>query len=239
MARIPSARARKRNVNADGSAVGRVYEELRRRAISFGLRPGEHLNEGEIARLLGVSRTPLREALNRLTSDGFVTFSPKQGFFRKPLEAKEIFDLWEFRLHIETAAAKLAVERGSDEAIAEIDHYLDQGGEDRPERTVEELVALDEGFHERIMALTGNAEMLLALRNLNARIQYVRIDLQARRETKHAEHREIIRALKERDHERCAALLYRHIEPRLDQIIDAVRSCYRRIYVDSDSVALV
>jgi DNA-binding GntR family transcriptional regulator len=238
MARIPSARTKKRNANADGSAVGRVYEELKRRAISFGLRPGEHLNEGEIARLLGVSRTPLREALNRLRADGFVNFSPNQGFFRKPLEAKEIFDLWEFRLHIETEAARLAVERGSDEAVLEIVRYLDQGGEDRPERTVEELVALDEGFHERIMALTGNAEMLLVLRNLNARIRYVRIDLQARRETKHAEHRQIIQALRERDQERCAALLYRHIEPRLDQIVDAVRSCYRRIYV-GDSAARV
>jgi DNA-binding GntR family transcriptional regulator len=54
-----------------------------------------------IARQLGTSRTPLREALNRLTADGFLTFSPKQGFFRKPIEVNEIFDLCELRLQIE------------------------------------------------------------------------------------------------------------------------------------------
>src|SRR5438105_3877625 len=57
---------KKRSMRADGGSVGRVYEELKRRAISFGFRPGERLNEVEIARQFGVSRTPLREALNRL-----------------------------------------------------------------------------------------------------------------------------------------------------------------------------
>ncbi len=225
-------------MRADGGSVGRVYEELKRRAISFGFRPGERLNEVEIARQFGVSRTPLREALNRLTADGFLTFSPKQGFFRKPLDVKEIFDLWEFRLHIETGAAKLAVERGSDEAIAEIDQHIEKSIEGLAERTVEELVTLDEGFHERIMALTGNAEMLRTLQNINARIQYVRIDLQASRETKYAEHRGIVQALKVRDGERCAALLHQHIEARLDRITEAVRNCYGRIYVGPNSPRL-
>jgi DNA-binding GntR family transcriptional regulator len=218
--------------------VGRVYEELKHRAISFGFRPGERLNEVEIARQFGVSRTPLREALNRLTADGFLTFSPKQGFFRKPLDVKEIFDFWEFRLHIETSAAKLAVERGSDEAIAEIDHFLNQAIEGLAERTVEELVVLDEGLHERIMALTGNAEMLRTLRNINARIQYVRIDLQASREMKYAEHLAIVQALRRRDGDKCAGLLYHHIEARLDRITEAVRNSYGRIYVGRNTPCL-
>jgi len=201
--------------------------------MTFEFRPGDRLNEGAIARQLGVSRTPLREALNRLTVDGLLTFSPNQGFFRKPLEVKEIFDLYELRLQLETGAAKLAVERASDEAIDEIDRFLDQSGEDRPERTIEELVVIDEGFHERFMALTGNAEMLRLLQHINARIHYVRIDMHARADApmKHADHRAIIRLLRERDSEECAALLFRHIEHRLDQIIEAVRKCYARIYV--------
>ncbi len=226
---------RMRTASADGSSVGRVYEELKRRAISFGFRPGERINEVEIARQFGVSRTPLREALNRLAADGFLTFSPKQGFFRKPLDVKEIFDLWEFRLHIETAGSKLAVERGSDEAIVEIDNHIEQAIEGLAERTVEELVTIDESFHERIMALTGNVEMLRTLQNINARIQYVRIDLQASREMKYAEHRAIVQALKLRDGDRCAALLHQHIEARLDRITEAVRNCYGRIYMGANT----
>ena len=225
--------ARKKTVSARRGSVGRIYEQLKRRAITFEFRPGDRLNEGAIARQLGVSRTPLREALNRLTVDGLLTFFPNQGFFRKPLEAKEIFDLWEFRLVIESGAARLAVQRASTEAIEEIHRFLDESGEDHPERTIEELVAIDEGFHERLMAMTGNAEMLRSLQHINARIHYVRIDVNARVDApqKHAQHRAILQALKERDSQRCEALLRQHIEQRFDQIIDAVRRCYARIYV--------
>lgn len=224
---------KKRSVNARSGSVGRIYEQLKRQAMTFEFRPGDRLNEGAIARQLGVSRTPLREALNRLTMDGLLTFSPNQGFFRKPLEAKEIFDLYELRLLIESGAVRRAVQRGSAEAIDEIGRFLEESGEDHPERTIEELVLIDEGFHERLMALAENAELLRTLRHINARIHFVRIDMQARPDApmKHAEHRAIVQALRERDSERCAALLYQHIEHRFDQIIEAVRKCYARIYV--------
>jgi len=223
---------RKRSAGAEHSSVGRVYEQLKRRAITFEFRPGDRLNEVAIARQFGVSRTPLREALNRLTIDGFLSFSPNQGFFRKPLEVNEIFDLCEMRLQIETGAARLAVARGSDEAIAEIEDFLVQGSQDLEKLTVEDLVALDEGFHERIMALTGNVEMQRTLKNINARIHYVRIDLKAPlRGTKHAEHLALLEALKKRDADGCAALMHQHIEPRRDQIVEAVKNGYARIYV--------
>src|SRR5262249_6888252 len=155
-----------------------------------------------------------------------------QGFFRKPLEVNEIFDLCELRLQIETGAARLAVARASDEAIAELEEFLVRGSEHLDKLTVDDLVAVDEGFHERIMALTGNAEMQRTLKNINARIHYVRIDLKAPlRETKHAEHLAILDALKRRDAEECAALMYQHIEPRRDQIVEAVKNGYARIYV--------
>src|ERR1022692_967687 len=89
------------------SAVDRVYAQLKELAISFELRPGDRINEVVVARRLGVSRTPLREALNRLTSDGFLTLSRNTGFFRKPLDPKEIFDLYELRNQIEMAGGRL------------------------------------------------------------------------------------------------------------------------------------
>src|SRR5713226_2915995 len=67
------------------SVVDRVYEQLKAMAVSYELKPGERLNEGELAKRLGVSRTPLREALNRLNTEGFLRFTPGKGFFCREL----------------------------------------------------------------------------------------------------------------------------------------------------------
>lgn len=212
--------------------MARIYNELRSMAISFEFRPGERLNEVILAKQLGVSRTPLREALNRLTSEGFLTFTVNQGFFRKPLDVKEIFDLFEFRQQIEVAVVKLALERATDEQLAEIEGFLEDSMQEIPERTSRELVALDEEFHERLTLLTGNTEMLYCLKNINGRIQYVRwVNMDGRRSETQAQHLEIIQKLRKRDLEGSMQSMKDHIAQRMDQIIDKVGKCYGRIYI--------
>src|SRR5258708_8541307 len=100
------------------SIVDRVYEQLKARAVSYEFKPGERLNEGELAKRLGVSRTPLREALNRLNTEGFLRFTPGKGFFCRELDAHEIFDLYELRKSIELASIRLAIKRAKDEHTA-------------------------------------------------------------------------------------------------------------------------
>jgi DNA-binding GntR family transcriptional regulator len=214
-------------------AVERVYHQLKGLAISFAFRPGERINEVAVARELGVSRTPLREALNRLTADGFLTFSPNAGFYRRPLDVKEIFDLYELRQHIEVGSVQLAVKRATPEALVEVEQFILESNAALPDRTIDDLVALDEGFHERLMGLTGNVEMLRVLQNVNARIRFLRwIDMSGRREFTQAEHRAIFEAVKSGDAATAMALLERHIHRRLDQVVDAVKESYARIYVD-------
>lgn len=214
--------------------VERVYRELREMAIAFEIRPGERLNEIAVAKQLGVSRTPLREALNRLCSEGFLTFSTNQGFFRKPLEVKEIFDLYEFRQKLETAAVRLVVERGTDEQFSEIDQFLEESSKEVPTRTTLDMVALDEQFHEQLMTLSGNAEMLHSLKNINGRIRYVRwVAMDGRRPTTQAQHKAIMKKLRERDSDGTAQLMSDHIAQRMDSIIENVEKCYGKIYVSS------
>jgi DNA-binding GntR family transcriptional regulator len=74
-----------RDDNGADSVVDRVYEQLKAMSVSFELKPGERLNEGKLAKRLGVSRTPLREALNRLNTEGFLG----KGFFCRELDAHE------------------------------------------------------------------------------------------------------------------------------------------------------
>src|SRR5882757_2181720 len=144
---------------APQSVVDRVYEELRSMAMTFRFLPGERLNEAILAKELGVSRTPLREALNRLSTEGFLTFSANNGFFRKTMDVKEIFDLYEFRMYLEQVAVRLAVDRATDESLEEIEQFSIASAKEDPTRTVDDLVALDEKFHELLVDLSGNTQI--------------------------------------------------------------------------------
>jgi DNA-binding GntR family transcriptional regulator len=214
------------------SIVDRVHKQLREMAVTFRFLPGERLNEAILAKELGVSRTPLREALNRLSTEGFLTFSANHGFFRKPLDVKEVFDLYEFRMQLEMSAVKLAVDRATEEQLADREKFATERAREVPSRTTDDLVTLDEQFHEMLMNLTGNAEMLHFLRNVNARIQFVRwLDMTGRRSETQSQHKEIVRALRKRDRAECERLITDHITHRLDQIIEKVERSYGRIFV--------
>ena len=83
-----------------GSSVDRVYATLRDMAINFDFKPGERLNETALTSKLNVSRTPLREALNRLVAEGFLTLAKGQGFFCRPLSPEQILELYQLRLSL-------------------------------------------------------------------------------------------------------------------------------------------
>ncbi len=212
--------------------VERLHAVLRDRAAAYEFKPGERVNEGALARQLGVSRTPVREALNRLTAEGFFTFEPGRGFFCRPLEPKQIYDLYQLRLVLELGALRLAVAAASDADIAGLVAFLAETGPDDAGRSSEELVGLDETFHERLAGLTGNAEITSSLRNVNARIRFVRwIDMEQRRTTTQGEHQLILAGLARRDTDAAAAAMGSHIEKRLDQITAALKEGYSRIYL--------
>ena len=84
--------------------VDRLYNALRSMSIGFELKPDERINESELAEALGTSRTPLREALNRLVAEGYLAFRPGHGFFCRGLSPSEVFDLYDARVAIEAAA---------------------------------------------------------------------------------------------------------------------------------------
>jgi len=218
---------------ASDSFVDRAYDQLRKMAIGYEFKPGERLNEGEIARQLGLSRTPLREALNRLTTEGFLRFSPGKGFFCRELDPKEIYDLYQLRKALEVGAVKLSIQLASEADILALEQFLAETGPESGGRSTEELVALDETFHERLMALSGNREMLQVLRTVNAKIQFVRwVDMdRVSRPVTQAEHRQILERLKARDEFGSVSVLEKHIDRRQDQITAAIKEGIAQIYM--------
>lgn len=223
--------------DASDSTVEKVYLRIRDMAIDFDFKPGERLNEVALAKELGVSRTPLREALNRLSIEGLLRFIPGKGFFCRDLEVHEIFSLYELRKSLEVAALRLAIQRAADADIQDALAFLDSTGPEAGERSVAELVELDEAFHERLVAMSGNAEMLRVLKNVNARIRFVRwIDMnRGDRPASQREHHRLLEALAARNETEGVAILEQHIDRRMDQITSAIREGYAHIYMPEAS----
>lgn len=228
MARAASKTAAGRTRPARGAEE--IYERLKSMAITFVIRPGQRVNEVELSKALKVSRTPLREALNRLMVEGFLTRAPNKGFTGRLLDAKQIFDLYELRRALEASIVRIACERATDEELVELERFV-KGSIDRREKTnAASLLALDEEFHERVSRLTRNHEMTHLLKAINARIHYVRwLDMQKRHTQQ--DHLRIVRALKARDAGKAAGLVDGHISRRLDQIVDVIRMGFAEIYM--------
>lgn len=217
------------------SLAERAYEQLKAMTVTYQFRPGERLAELDLAKRLKVSRTPIREALNRLVTEGFLTFTPNRGFQCRPLDAKEIFDLYEVRRALEAASVRLAVERASDDDLADLARFVKRSRGVPESASVMDLVRLDEEFHERIAVLSGNAELLRILQNINARIRFCRwIDMEnGRRAKTQNEHAHVLDLLVARDAEGCAKAINAHIARRLDQIVEVIREGFARIYMGS------
>ena len=232
MARKAGTAAREPVTRAADSAE-QIYERVKTMAMTFEIRPGQRVNEVEIAKSLNVSRTPLREALNRLMVEGFLTRAPNRGFIGRPLDAKQVFDLYELRRALEASIAAIACERATDDELLELERFV-KSSKDRTEDTnASSLLALDEQFHERVARLTRNEEMVRALKSINARIHYFRwIDMQnGRRRYTQQEHMRIVKALKERDAPAVASLMEGHISRRLDRIVEVIRMGFAEIYM--------
>lgn len=216
-----------------GSAV---VNTLRDMAISYQLRPGERLSEIELAARLGVSRTPVREALTRLVTEGFLV-PCSRGFMRRPLDVQEAIDLYEARMAVERECLRLAVERADEAQIAEAQRFLETSRAASPDTPVQALVALDEAFHLRIAAMARNGELQRMLASLNERVRFIRwIDMEkAGRDFTQQEHHAILQALAGRDGAAAARLMDEHIGLRREQIVEAITQGLARIYIAQDA----
>lgn len=217
------------------SIVDRLTAQLRRMAADFEIKPEERIREGEMAKRLSVSRTPLREALNRLVSEGYLTFQSGQGFFCRALTPERILDLYEARAAIECEAMRHAIARASDAAIAAIAEELDQT-ELLYDQTADRLrlLEMDEAFHMALVRLSGNREFENMLANINGRIRYVRmigLKMTDRAPGRMDAHRVILRALQARDTGAALSALRSHIELRQEDATQAVRDAFSQIYV--------
>ena len=212
--------------------VEEAYIRLKERAVNFQFRPGERINEIGLSRELAISRTPLREALNRLVTEHLIDFKPGLGFFCRELDARSVYELYELREIIELAALRKACESASDAQLKALNEDLLANGLSYVGKTVREVTERDEAFHIAIAELSGNHEFALHLAQINQRIRFIRwLDMSSRVKETKGEHRAIMDAMLDRDADRAADILGKHIRRRMDQIVASVKESFSNIYM--------
>ncbi len=217
------------------SNVDRVYTQLRGLAANFEFKPDARINESALSAQLGTSRTPLREAMNRLVAEGFLTFQSGRGFFCRSLSPSKVLNLYEARVAIEVEAVRLACKRASDENLKALIDDLERQASNSQAAEPETRLEQDEAFHMGVVRLSQNTELIRVLENLNERIRYVRLIYLKNRSQPTAmippAHRKVLDALVARDAETAAQAMRAHIGRQREDAAEAVRIAYSQLYV--------
>lgn len=199
-----------------GQTVSRVYVALRTPILDGVIPPGTRINIDAIARDLGVSQTPVREALQRLETDDLLVYTPGRGYKTTPvLDQRGLTSLFEFRLLVEPWAARSAATNrlanpahSLDEELREFERIVEAGGDVR-----QAMLAHDGRFHDRILESAGNAVVRQAFLQTHCHLHVFRLyhaDITG--ENTSAEHREVSAAIRDCDADRAEAAMVAHIK---------------------------
>jgi DNA-binding GntR family transcriptional regulator len=192
-----------------------AYAELKTLIHDFQLLPGDRFSETEMGQRLGVSRTPVREALFRLRNEGFLEVESKSGWFIRPIDFDKLDQLYDLRVVLElSSVARLCARTGES---AELDSLKAAWLVPPAERlsSMREVGALDEQFHATLVRAAGNAEVARVHWDVTERIRIVRrLDFTRddRVEATYLEHAKILRAILQRKVDQAQLLLRSHVE---------------------------
>jgi DNA-binding GntR family transcriptional regulator len=204
-------------VPARSSRADEVYAQLKRDIAEFNLVPGDRFTENELSERLGVSRTPVRQALFRLQQEGYVEVLFRSGWRVLPFDFDIFEQLYDLRMVLETTAAQRLCadgERVDRELLDQLIAIWLVPVAERSSDTVQ-VAQWDEAFHCSLVAAAGNAEMARVHRDVTDRIRIIRrLDFtkQARIDATYEEHAKILKAIQRKRGDQAAMLLRAHIE---------------------------
>lgn len=191
----------------------RVYQLLKREILESRITPGTKLKELELASRLGVSRTPVREAIQMLGQDGLVEVVPRYGVFVKDLRVADLKGIFEIREVLEGLAARLATQ-SENRKLAQKLSKLYEGIEKKDFANLERMSQLNRKFHDILISASGNEKLVSILNNLHDALflaQIRTLPSEERARISYNEHLAIIKAVEENKPETAEALLHGHI----------------------------
>jgi DNA-binding GntR family transcriptional regulator len=187
----------------------KAYIEIRNHILKFKIDPSEPLSEVELSSLLGMSRTPIREALRRLESEGIIITYGKRGSFVNIPTLNEIRDIFEVRMFLEAAAAKLAAKKIDLSRLKEFEGLFTDF---RAGKGKGDFVDLGREFHFFIIDSSGNKVLKEILDNIYTKLDIIRLfSYSFRRKEAVEEHLKIVRALGKRDEDQSYVAMQNHL----------------------------
>ena len=201
----------------DHSLSGRVFQKIREDILNGKYKENDELRENTIGKELGVSRTPVREALRQLELEGLVTIIPNRGAYVTGINQKDIWDIYMVRSHLEGLCARWATEHITEEQLDELEETLMLSEFQMNKESgfsVQQVATLDGRFHAILYEASGSRILSHVLTDFHNYVKMARkssIVSEERARKSIREHRQILRAIKERDAEMAEQLANEHI----------------------------
>lgn len=198
-----------------------VFNTLRQAILTGELKPGERLMEIHLANKLGVSRTPIREAIRKLELEGLVTMIPRRGAEVAQITEKSLQDVLEVRRSLDALCAELACARISDEEVEALDAACKEFEEATLKGDIREIAAADVALHDIIIKATGNKRLVQLVNNLaeqmyRYRFEYIKDKSVYARLIE--EHRIMYNAIRDKDKKTAAKVAVTHIDNQMEAI---------------------
>jgi GntR family transcriptional regulator, rspAB operon transcriptional repressor len=180
------------------SLLDTAYEKIKHLITACAFRPGDYINEAELSERLGIGRTPVHQAIDRLMIEGLVQVMPRKGIIVTPISLDDVLQTVDARLLNECHCARLAAERASDDDIRAMDDILARAEAELPRRDAERLMRLDREFHGAIAQSSRNAvlaDILGRLHDKSLRFWILSLNAPGHHARVHAQHRAILDAI--------------------------------------------
>ena len=202
-----------------------VCHTLRRGIMQGDLKPGERLMEIKLANRLGVSRTPIREAIRMLELEGLVVMIPRKGAQVAEITEKDLKDVLEVRMGLEELAVKFACQRITEEQLDNLYHASRKFEEAVKREDLTELAQADVDFHDLIYKATGNERLVQLLNNIREQMYRYRVEYLKDEEIRGSlvqEHDTLLEKLSQRDLEGAKQVTQSHIERQQAYILETI-----------------
>lgn len=208
--------------------IDAVYSSLRDLIVSNALHAGQKLVDRDLAELLKVSRTPIREALGRLAMTGLVEKRVRRGYYVSKFSADQVKDLYEFRKMLEVHAVKLAAQNAQPSHLEEFDRILDELKMLSSDPSGHaKAVKLDMEIHELIARASGNASLHHAMQNVLDKVMcFISMEIadQDSLAAAHRQHKTLLQMIKKGDAEGAAELIRMHVDTAQESLVSVLRA---------------
>ncbi|MGL6200355.1 MAG: GntR family transcriptional regulator [Lachnospiraceae bacterium] len=204
-----------------------VFNTLRQAILRGKLKPGERLMEIQLANKLGVSRTPVREALHKLEQEGLVLTTPRKGAEVADISAKSLQDVLEVRQALEALAIQLACDKMTEEQIRELEQAAQNFRDILDSDDVTQIAEADVAFHDVIIIATDNQKLIQLLNNLREQMYRFRVE-HLKNKAYHPqlleEHKEMIEYIKERRKDEATKIIRQHVNNQVNAVMGMINT---------------